>query len=238
MTAKLLFAAPVFGLTCFASLACAEVISVKGGTVSIDVSATQMSRLLVQGEKITAVRSLDDPSGPQLLVQNDPATGDVFVGFDGDTAGRTFSLFVTTDQGETVQVLLHPGDGAARTIELVPEIKATAQTGSASLKVNGYAETVTAFMKLMFNSQVTDGVTYTPVDDEGETTAHLKIRTVGYYRAAGIRGIVLYVTNRDTVPQDLKAEQFLVKHVIAAGVSHEMLKPGDSARVYIAEEAQ
>ena len=133
---------------------------------------------------------------------------------------------------------MHPGEGAAKTIELVPELKATTQTGAVSLKTNGYAETVTAFMKLMFNSQVTDGVTYTAVDDKGESTAHLNLRTVGYYRAAGIRGIVLYVTNTDTVPRELKAEQFLVKHVIAAGVSNELLKPGDSAQVYIAEEAQ
>ena len=238
MKAKLLLTLPFFGLACFSSLARADTLQVKGGTVSVDVAAQQMSRILVKGEKITAVRSLDDPSGPQVLVQNDATTGDVFVGFDGDTAGRTFSLFVTTDTGETLQVLLHPGEGAAKTIELVPELKATAQPGAVSLKANGYAETIAAFMKLMFNSQVADGVTYTPVDDKGETTAHLNIRTVGYYHAAGIRGIVLYVTNRDTVPQALKAEQFLVKHVIAAGVSNEMLKPGDSAQVYIAEEAQ
>lgn len=238
MKAKLLFALPFLVSACIGTLARADTLQVKGGTVSVDVAAQQMSRLLVRGEKITAVRSLDDPSGPQVLVQNDATTGDVFVGFDGDTAGRTFSLFVTTDAGETVQVLLHPGEGAAKTIELVPELKATTQTGAVSLKTNGYTETVTALMKLMFNSQVTDGVTYTAVDDKGERTAHLNLRTVGYYRAAGIRGIVLYVTNTDTVPQELKAEQFLVKHVIAAGVSNELLKPGDSAQVYIAEESQ
>ncbi len=238
MKAKFQFALPLLCLVGTATVANADTLQVKGGTVSVDVAAQQMSRLVVRGEKITAVRSLDDPSGPQVLVQNDATTGDVFVGFDGDTSGRTFSLFVTTDAGETVQVLLHPSEGAAKTIELLPELKATTQSGAVSLKTNGYAETVTAFMKLMFNSQTADGVTYTPVDDKGETTAHLNLRTVGYYRAAGIRGIVLYVTNRDTVPQVLKAEQFLVKHVIAAGVSNEMLKPGDSAQVYIAEEAQ
>ena len=105
-----------------ASGALADPLRVKAGSVDIDLSATQMSRIVIQGEKITAVRSLDDPSGPQVLTQNDQATGDLFVGFDGETAGRTFSVFATTDQGETIQLLLHPGDGPARTVEILPEL--------------------------------------------------------------------------------------------------------------------
>ncbi len=221
-----------------ASGASADPLRVKAGSVDIDLSATQMSRIVIEGEKITAVRSLDDPSGPQVLTQNDQATGDLFVGFDGETAGRTFSVFATTDQGETIQLLLHPGDGPARTVDLLPEGKTNDKVAAPVLRSNGYAETVTAFMKLMFNNQVTDGVTYEPADDKGQVSDRLNIRTVGYYRAAGLRGIVLFITNRDTVPRTLKPEQFLVAHVIAAGVSNEMLEPGASARVYIEEEAQ
>lgn len=219
------------------SPALADTVAVKGGTASVDISATQMSRLLVQGEKITSVRSLDDPNGPQVLIQNDAATGDVFLGFDGDTTGRTFSIFVTTDGGETAQILLHPGDGPAKTIELVPETKATARPAP-MLRTSGYSETVTAFMKLMFNDQLTDGVTYEPATERPSEVNHLAIRTLGYYHAAGLRGIVLSITNRDTVPHALPAEQFLVRHVIAAGVSNELLEAGDTARVYIEEEAQ
>lgn len=221
-----------------AATAYAEPLRVKSGSVDIDLSATQMSRIVVQGEKITAVRSLDDPSGPQVLTQNDPATGDLFVGFDGDTAGRTFSVFATTDQNETIQLLLHPGDGQARTVEILPEVKVAEQVLAPGLRSSGYGETVTAFMKLMFNNQVTDGVTYEPAEDKGQVSDRLNIRTVGYYRAAGLRGIVLFITNRDSVPRTLKSEQFLVAHVIAAGVSNELLEPGASARVYIEEEAQ
>lgn len=220
-----------------ASDAGAEAVTIENGAASVDVSASQMSRIVVRGEKITSVRSLDDPSGPQVLIQNDAATGDVFLGFDGDTAGRTFSLFITTDTGETDQLLLHPDDQPARTIELVPETKVGGE-GPVSLRTSGYSETVTAFMKLMFNDQVTDGVSYEAADEAPSSNDHLVIRTLGYYRAAGLRGIVLVVTNHDTIPRALPAEQFLVRRVIAAGVSNELLEPGDSARVYIAEEGQ
>jgi conjugal transfer pilus assembly protein TraK len=239
MTFKTLTFVSVLALCAgIATQASADALRVKSGSVEIDLSATQMSRIVIQGEKITAVRSLDDPSGPQVLTQNDPATGDLFVGFDGDTAGRTFSVFATTDQGETIQLLLHPGDGPARTLEIQPEGRATEKLPTPALRSNGYAETVTAFMKLMFNNQVTDGVTYEPADDKGQVTDRLNVRTVGYYRAAGLRGIVLFVTNRDSVPRTLRAEHFLVAHVIAAGVSNELLEPGASARVYSEEEAQ
>lgn len=215
----------------------AEVVKAKAGVVSVDLSATQMSRIVVQGEKIVSVRSLDDPSGPQLLVQNDANSGDVFVGFDGETVGRTFSAFLTTEKGETVQLLLHPGDGPARTIEIALETRMAAQAGS-TLRTAGYSETITAFLKLMFNGQVAEGVSYEPGQDNGRTADRLLIRTLGYYHAAGLRGIVLLVTNKDSVPRTLSPEQFLVAHVVAVGVSNELLQPGESARVYIGEEAE
>ena len=230
-----IFAFSMMGVALAGSAAFAETVSVKGGTVTAEVSAQDMSRLVVQGEKITAIRTMDDPSGPRLLVQNDAASGDAFVGFDGVTAGRTFSLFLTTDAGETIQVLFHPGDGAAKTVELVPERKVASV--ASPIATSGYAETVVAFLKLMFNGQDSDGVTYTPADDKGKVSGKFFLRTIGYYSADGMRGFILAVTNRDTVPQALKAEQFMVKQVMAVGVSDELLQPGETAQVYVAEEA-
>ena len=215
----------------------AEVVKAKAGIASVDLSATQMSRIVVQGGKIVSVKSLDDPSGPQLLVQNDASSGDVYVGFDGETAGRTFSAFLTTEEGDTVQLLLHPGDGPARTVEIALESRMMAQV-SPALRSPGYSETVAAFLKLMFNGQVAEGVSYEPRQDNGRTADRLLIRTLGYYHTAGLRGIVLLVTNKDSIPQTLNPEQFLVSHVVAAGISNELLQPGESARVYIAEEAE
>jgi len=70
---------------CLAFGAQADPLRVKAGSVDVDLSATQMSRIVVQGQRIVSVRSLDDPAGPQVLTQNDAATGDLFLGFDGDT---------------------------------------------------------------------------------------------------------------------------------------------------------
>jgi len=215
----------------------AETIRVKDGVASIDLSASQMSRVVVVGHCITAVRSLDDPAAPQLLAQTDEASGDVFIGFDGDAVGRTFSAFLSTDKGETIQLLLHPGDGPARTVEIQGEVR-VGSPEAAPLRSSGYSETVTAFMKLMFNGQVVEGVRQEPSDDRGRTAKSLLIRVLTTYRADGLKGTILVIVNKDTVPRPVTAETFLVAHVIAAGVSNELLQPGEAARAYIVEEAQ
>jgi conjugal transfer pilus assembly protein TraK len=226
MLQSLLLAAPT---------AFAETKQVIGDSVTIDVPPKQMSRLFVRGQKIASVRSLDEPTGPQVLVQHDATTGEVFIGFDDDPIDGHFSLFVTTDAGQTFEVRLHPLDGADNRIELVsddgPSLISQQTQGAGS----GYSETITAFMKLMFNGQVTQGVSFTPVKDQGEVSAHLLIKTIGYYQAEGLRGIVLNLTNQSLAPTVLQSDPFLVKHVLAVGISRETLGPKESAYVYVVE---
>lgn len=219
--------------------ALADTVTAKGGSVSIDVSSKQMSRIFVRDDKIIAARSLDDPNGPQLITQSDANTGDLYVGFDADAVGRTYSLFLTTQSGEVIQVLLKPTDIDPSSVEILEEHHRSQQTTAPGVnKANGYAETIVAFEKLMFNGQTTDGVTYRPIQDKGQETRHFLVRTVGYYHTDGLTGTVLSLTNHTTVPQELAPEQFLVRHVLAAGVSNEMVQPGEEVKVYIVEEAQ
>ncbi|UDF05767.1 type-F conjugative transfer system secretin TraK [Asticcacaulis sp. AND118] len=56
--------------------------------------------------------------------------------------------------------------------------------------------------------------------------------------AEGIRGMVLHFRNTSTTPQTLSADGFLVRQVLAVGITDELLSPGEDARVYIVEEAQ
>jgi conjugal transfer pilus assembly protein TraK len=234
----------ILGLSALALLAVgapalADTVSAKGGSVSVDISAKQMSRIFVRDDKIIAARSLDDPNGPQLITQSDANTGDLYVGFDADAIGRSYSLFLTTQSGEVIQVLLKPTDIDPTSIEILEEHHRSQETTAPGVsKANGYAETIVAFEKLMFNGQTTDGVTYRQINDAGQETRHFLVRTLGYYHTDGLVGTVLSLTNHSTVPQELAPEQFLVRHVLAAGVSGEMVQPGEEVRVYIVEEAQ
>ncbi len=227
------------GLAASAPMALADPAAVKNGSVSVDVSASQMSRLFVRDDKIVAIRSMSDPNGPQLITQSDSTTGDVYVGFDGDAVGRTYSVFLTTASGEVVQALLHPTNIDPSSVEILEERHKSAQNSAPGVaKSNGYTETIVAFEKVMFNGLPVDGVTYRPVSDQGTDTKHFRIRTVGFYHVDGLTGTVLSITNHSTVPQELTSEQFLVKNVLAAGVTNEIVQPGQEALVYIVEESK
>ena len=59
------------------------------GQFEADVSARNITRIAIAGEKVATVRKADDGQGPKMSVDVDAATGDVFVEFDGDVVGRT-----------------------------------------------------------------------------------------------------------------------------------------------------
>jgi hypothetical protein len=117
MRAKLLAVAAGAVLSAvLATGAASAPILAKDGRFEADVSARQMSRIAIQGEKVVSVRNINDPTGPQVMIETDEATGDVFVGFDGDVSGRAFSVFLTTESGKTVQAVLHPMEAEGQSV--------------------------------------------------------------------------------------------------------------------------
>ncbi|MFP1132895.1 type-F conjugative transfer system secretin TraK [Asticcacaulis sp. W401b] len=223
----------------FASAVSAETVSVKGEQVSLQVSSTQMSRVHIQGERIATVRTLQAGEDADLLIEKDEATGDVYVGFDGETTGQTYSAFLTTESGKTVQATFHPVEDTAKTYELKMEGTLSANSPPAiQFKRNGYPETMAAFVKLMFNPERPEGVICRSGRSQPTQTANFQVWTIERCDAEGISGTVLHFKNTSTVPQTLSADGFLVRQVLAVGITDELLSPGEEARVYIVEEAR
>ena len=83
----------------------AEVVQVRDSRFEAVVSADEMSRIAITGDKVVSVRSMNEPDGPQMLVEAEEATGDVYVAFDGDVMGRTFTLFLVTQSNQTIQAV-------------------------------------------------------------------------------------------------------------------------------------
>ncbi|MDC7684407.1 type-F conjugative transfer system secretin TraK [Asticcacaulis sp. BYS171W] len=222
-----------------AASAGAETLNVKGDQVLLQVSSSQMSRVHIQGERIATVRTVQGGDGAELLIEKDETTGDVYVGFDGDTSGQTFSAFLTTESGKTVQATFHPVDDTAKTFELKLEgtLSATSPV-TLQFKRNGYPETMAAFVKLMFNPDRPGGVVCRQGRAQPTQTSNFRVWTIERCDAEGIAGTVLHFKNISTVPQTLSADGFLVRQVLAVGITDELLSPGEEARVYIVEEAR
>lgn len=234
--------------------ALAGAVAAKDGRFEADVSARQMSRISVVGEKIASVRKLDDAGGPQMLVETDEKTGDAFVAFDGDVAGRAFSAFLTTESGRVVQAILHPTAGEGQTILVRLDgavgSAAVASAGSAA-HIDGpagqapaprtdgrspYQETLIQFVRLMFNDQEAEGVTRRVATTAAVRAGPFSVREVTRWETAGLRGRVIYLTNLGKTEEPVRLEAFLVERVYAAAASHERLHPGEQGRVFIVEE--
>lgn len=232
---RLLLAASAVITTLYASGAVAETVAVKDGKVDVDVSSTQMTRFTVRGDKILSAKTMSDPEGPNVLIQNDADNGDVYVGFDGEVTGRTFAVYLTTASGETELVLLHPDTSPAKNVELIGEGRKLSANGQVN-KNNGYAETLVAFQKILFEGEGGEGVTCQDTNSVPKKTPNFLVYQVRYCSTDGLKGFVLQMQNTTTLPQSVKAEQFMLEHVVAAGVSNELVQPGESTRVYIEEE--
>ncbi|WP_438853091.1 TraK domain-containing protein [Brevundimonas nasdae] len=98
------------------TIALAENIQAREGKFEAVVSADQMSRIAIEGDKIVSVRTINDPDGPQMLVEAEESTGEVYVAFDGDVLGRTFTLFLVTASGRTVQATLSPSSVSGQSV--------------------------------------------------------------------------------------------------------------------------
>lgn len=226
-----------------AGLAHAGVLQAKDGRFEADVSARQMSRISIAGEKIASVRKLDEPGGPQLMVDTDEKTGDVFVAFDGDVAGRAFTAFLTTESGKVVQAVLHPVLGEGQNVLVRLEAAAGAARASGVVPGPGpvaanYPERLVGFIRAMFADQEAEGLTRRVLGQGAMKAGPFTVRETTAWEGGGLKGRVLYVTNVGLTDEPVRLAAFLVDRVLAAATSHERLRPGEQGRVFIVEEGR
>jgi hypothetical protein len=234
-----------------AGAAHAQPVAAENGRFQADVAATQMSRLSIEGEKIASVRKVEDPEGPAFMVEPEPATGDVYVAFDGDVIGRSFTAFLVTESGKTVQALLRPTAGEGRTVlvRLAGATAASAASPQSAPQAAGaerpraerspaYTEAIAALMRLMFNGEAVDGVDRAASRPMRRRAGPFDLADIETWRVMNLVGRVISVTNASSAEQHLATNALLVQGVLAVGVTHERLSPGESARVFVVEEAR
>ncbi|NEX91218.1 type-F conjugative transfer system secretin TraK [Caulobacter sp. 17J65-9] len=236
MASKLLAGVALAAALAAPAAATADPVLVKNGRVEATVSSDQMSRLVVLGEKVVEVRKIDDPAGPQILVETSDTTGDVFVAFDGEAVGKTFTLFLITNQGRTIQAVLTPGAVEGQTVQILTEQAPQARMDQRADRRAPYQETVTALMRLMFNSEAPEGVVFRAVNGKPGKAGPFELQVVESYEVAGLRGQVIHLRNASAEEQQVIADSFFVPGVLAVAVTHEALGPNNRGRVFIVEE--
>lgn len=235
---------PILGLILplwLANLAQAETIQAKDGRFEAQVSADQMSRITILSDKIVQVRTVNDPAKPQMLIEAEETTGDVYVAFDGDPKGGTYTAFLVTATGRTVQATLHAAslEGQTLTVSL-PALAAgiAGPTAQRSDRRSGYTETVSALVRLMFNGQGAEGAQRTQGTRPSTRVGPYELSILETYQVAGLKGQVLSIKNASDQTVPVLAESFLIAGVWAVAADHDELVAGASGRVFLVEEGR
>lgn len=212
-------------------------VRIQNGSFEATVSAEQLSRVSIVGDRIVSVRTMQDPEGPQMLVEAEEATGDVYVGFDGPAVGRTFSLFLVTASGRTVQGNLNVAGVPGQTV-LVAGGEATPSGPSVDRteRRSDYLETVTAIVRVMFRGDQPEGIRCFNRQGQSREMGPYAVRLVRTCEAAGFRGQELNLQNSSAEATPVLVDPFLVAGVVAAAADRDELLPGASARVFLVEE--
>lgn len=233
-----------------ASPALADQVTARDGRFEAQVSSTEMSRIAIQGEKVASIRKINDEAGPQMMVEAEAGTGDVFVAFDGEVVGRSFSAFLVTESGKTIQAILRPANVEAQTVivrltgaDAAPPRPAVQEpaappAGAPASRREGYSETLVALIRLMFNGEAPQGVIRTRLIEQPRRAGPFEMRPLETFAASGLKGTVFLVQNVSREDASLDAGAFMIDGVLASAVSHETLPAGQSGRLYIVEADQ
>lgn len=244
MTRTLLLAC---GAMLLASAARAQVITAEEGRFEAPVAATQMSRLSIEGEKIAAVRKVEDPEGPNFIVEPEPATGDVYVAFDGDVVGRSFTAFLVTESGKTVQALLRPIPGEGKTVVVrlagasAPAVAPPSPSddggveGPRAERSPSYTDAITALIRLMFSGDAPAGVERAATRAKPTRAGPLELWEAETWSVLDLRGRVITVGNLSAQARDISRASLLVPGVLAVAATHETLRPGERGRIFLVE---
>lgn len=216
-------------------------LKIENGAFEAAVSVDELSRITIIGDKIVSVRSLQDPEGPQMLVEAEESTGDVYVGFDGPAMGRTFSLFLVTESGRTVQAKLVASAISGQTIQVAGATD-TSVTGGASVerteRRSDYMETITAIVRVMFRGDSPSNVRCTNRNGASRDVGPYKLRVVRTCEVGPYRGVEMALQNASEALAPLLVDPFLVAGVVAAAADRDELQPGASGRVFLVEEVR
>jgi len=211
---------------------------IENGVFEAAVSAEQLSRISIIGDRVVSVRSLQDPEGPQMLVEAEDATGDVYVGFDGPALGRTFSLFLVTASGRTVHANLNVSAIPGQTIQVAGG-GALGDSGTSVERTerrSDYMESVTAMMRVMFRGDSPEGVRCIERSSAAREVGGYSMRAVRTCEAMGLRGQVVVLENRSKTTAPVLVDQCLVAGVLAVGADRDEVMPGATARIFLVEE--
>jgi type-F conjugative transfer system secretin TraK len=225
----------ILSLTCVSMLGIqpANALQVKAvrdnQTVSAKISAKELSRIFVSGDRIQSTRGVNGA----YEITKDEKLGVVFVKPTPFYLHQFFNLFITTEFGHTYNLLLTPMDIPAENIELKP-LSLSVQIANRWERNLPYVETLIHLMSNMANEDKPEGYA---VIDLGQVKTRklflgLTMQLVTLYRGSHLQGEIWRLKNESQRTLYLKPREFFQGNIRAISLADEQLNSGDETYLY------
>ena len=197
------------------------------GTISVDISNTDMNRVVVKNDKITHIVCPQNYCSVQSYPK-DPS-GSAILSVQGVSP---FSAYIYTAEGHQFSVFLHPKG--------IPGITAVFNT-TGNNKVaqrweesSGYQKMLLELIKGMMNNQAPDGYSDTDVSTQYKMSNDKVFNwyLTKIFMGDHVNGLVYKIVNHTNKTKTLNPRAFYNATVRAVAVSKQEIKPLEAAYVY------
>ena len=174
-------------------------------TVTAKISSLDVTRILVEGDRIKSVRGVKGA----YTHENDEINGEIFIQPTPFYQDRGFTTLIETEQGRHFTLLLNPIPVPSDTLMLVPKGVGKFKAGKFE-KANNYESMLANLMREMTNDSIPDGYSVREIDSKKiyaiGNIATLSLKTI--YEGLKYQGEIYTLTNTQSYPITLDERTF------------------------------
>ena len=191
-------------------------------TVSAKISSLDLTRIIVQGDRIKAFKGI---SGAYTR-ENDKQNGEVYIQPTVFYQSMPFTVLVETEQGRHFTLLLKPMSVPGGTLMLVPKGVGKQQAARFE-QASDYELTISHLIRAMATSFMPEGYTVNQVDSKKVyaigNIARIRLKTV--YQGLNYQGQIYELTNTQSVSITLDEREFFKPGTRAISLENIVVAP-------------
>lgn len=197
-------------------------------TVSAKISSLDVTRILVQGDRIKSFKGI---SGAYTR-ENDKQNGEVYIQPTSLYQSTPFTTLVETEQGKHFTLLLNPIAVPGGTLMLVPKGVGNREAARFE-KASDYELTLSHLIRAMATDTIPEGYTISQVNYKkvyviGDT-AKVRLKTI--YQGLNFQGQIYELTNTQSVPITLDEREFFKQGTRAVSLESITVAPHGKIKV-------
>ena len=220
-----------------AGVAALQVLDAQDGvSVAAKLSQKEPTRIKVEGAAISEVfgnvwQDKTNPAG-EVIVETDPAKGELYVRPVSVTATKPINLFVSTAHA-TYTLLLQPVDMPADTIVLRDRTSRAARSATSPGTAPTYVRALTSLLTAMANEAPSPDMRVEDTLLDVRLWQATRFTLLRRYESPGLIGERYRLTNLGETALALESRWFAKDGVLGIAVEQTMLEPQASTHVFV-----